>query len=119
MGVCPPEIQDHLWVMAHPVSLYASNYGFYAGSMNYRGHFKVTRNHSTLFLSTSSDNAFGNAVWLNSAFLGSWIGDPEVLISQPNLQPAIDTRARRQLRDHCVDRPHGKAKGESRKLIVY
>ncbi|KAI0974123.1 glycoside hydrolase superfamily [Xylaria arbuscula] len=79
-----PEIQakydDSLWVTANPVSLYASEYGFHAGSIIYRGHFKVTGNHSTLFLSTSGGNAFSNSVWFNSTFLGSWIGDPEVLV---------------------------------------
>ncbi|KAI1360357.1 glycoside hydrolase superfamily [Xylaria arbuscula] len=91
-----PEIQknydDSLWVTASlsdtnstrplttPTSLYASDYGFHTGSLIYRGHFKATGNDSTLFLSTSGGNAFSNSVWLDSNFLGSWSGDPGVLI---------------------------------------
>lgn len=96
-----PEIQDHYddspWLTADlhdtnstralttPVSLYGSDYGFHSGSLIYRGHFRATGNDSTLFLSTSGGNAFGNSVWLNSAFLGSWSGDPDVLIYNQTL----------------------------------
>ncbi|KAI0434018.1 glycoside hydrolase superfamily [Xylaria sp. FL1042] len=109
-----PEIQDNyddsLWVTANirdtyntralttPVSLYASDYGFHAGSIIYRGHFKAAGNDSTLFLSVSGGNAFSHAVWLNSTFLGSWRGDPDFLIYNQTFDlPPILHRG-----DNCV-----------------
>lgn len=68
-----------------PVSLYASDYGFHSGSLIYRGHFKSTGNESSLFLSTTGGNAFGHSVWLNSTYLGSWIGDPNLLLYNQTL----------------------------------
>lgn len=59
-----------------PTSLYASDYGFHSGSLIYRGHFKATGNESSLFLSVSGGNAFSHCVWLNSTYLGSWVGSP-------------------------------------------
>lgn len=59
-----------------PTSLYASDYGFHSGSLVYRGHFKANGNESSLFLSVSGGNAFSHSVWLNSTYLGSWIGSP-------------------------------------------
>ncbi|KAH8589576.1 beta-galactosidase [Bisporella sp. PMI_857] len=84
-----PDYDDHLWVVANlttsnnsrvlttPTSLYASDYGFHTGSLIYRGHFRATGNESSLFLSTSGGNAFSYAVWLNSTYLASWVGDPD------------------------------------------
>lgn len=62
-----------------PTSLYASDYGFHSGSLIYRGHFKATGNESNLFLSVSGGNAFSHSVWLNSTYLGSWVGSPAEL----------------------------------------
>lgn len=59
-----------------PTSLYASDYGFHSGSLIYRGHFQATGNESSLFLSVSGGNAFSHSVWLNSTYLGSWVGSP-------------------------------------------
>ncbi|KAJ0108291.1 hypothetical protein J7T55_005268 [Diaporthe amygdali] len=59
-----------------PTSLYASDYGFHSGSLIYRGHFKATGNETSLFLSVSGGNAFSHSVWLNSTYLGSWVGNP-------------------------------------------
>lgn len=85
-----PEIQasydDSLWVVADhtssnnpttlktPTSLYASDYGFNAGVLIYRGHFTASGNESQLYLSTQGGSAFGSSVWLNSTYLGSWPG---------------------------------------------
>lgn len=90
-----PELQafydDKLWTLADktetnntrnlttPTSLYASDYGFHAGSLIYRGHFTATGDEDSFFLATSGGNAFGNSVWLNSTYLGSWAGDPNQL----------------------------------------
>ncbi|RKK63882.1 putative beta-galactosidase E [Fusarium oxysporum] len=59
-----------------PTSLYASDYGYHAGSILYRGHFVATKAKTELYLETSGGNAFANAVWLNSTFLGAWRGSP-------------------------------------------
>jgi hypothetical protein len=86
-----PEIQsdysDVKWVSADyprtdntfrnlttPTSLYASEYGFHAGALLYRGHFKANGNESTLYLQTQGGSAFGMSVWLGSNFLGSFVG---------------------------------------------
>ncbi|RDW80818.1 putative beta-galactosidase [Coleophoma crateriformis] len=85
-----PEIQasydDLLWVKADhtstnnpttlktPTSLYASDYGFNAGVLIYRGHFTASGNESQLYLSTQGGSAFGSSVWLNSTYVGSWAG---------------------------------------------
>jgi hypothetical protein len=68
-----------------PVSLYAGDYGFHTGSVLYRGHFVANGDESTLTLTMQGGRAFGASVWLNSTFLGSWIGEPNVLIfPEPN-----------------------------------
>lgn len=59
-----------------PTSLYASDYGFHSGSLIYRAHFKATGNETSLFLSVSGGNAFSHSVWINSTYLGSWVGSP-------------------------------------------
>lgn len=87
-----PEVEvdydDQLWTLLDktttnntralttPTSLYASDYGFHSGSLIYRGHFKATGNETSLFLSVSGGNAFSHSVWMNSTYLGSWIGSP-------------------------------------------
>lgn len=58
-----------------PTSLIASDYGFHTGSLVYRGHFTATGNESTLYLSTTGGLSFGNSVWLNSTYIGSWAGN--------------------------------------------
>lgn len=63
-----------------PTSLYASDYGFHSGSLIYRGHFKATGNETSLLLSVSGGNAFSHSVWMNSTYLGSWVGSPAELI---------------------------------------
>lgn len=87
-----PEIQssydDSAWMLADhsttnnthnslttPTSLYASDYGFHAGYLIYRGHFVATGQESTLSLNTQGGKAFGSCVWLNQTYIGSWIGD--------------------------------------------
>lgn len=60
-----------------PTSLIASDYGFNAGSLLYRGSFKALGNESALYLSTTGGGGFGNSVWLNDTFLGSWTGSSQ------------------------------------------
>lgn len=40
----------------------------------FRGHFIATGNESTLYISTQGGSAFGSSVWLNSTYIGSWVG---------------------------------------------
>lgn len=85
-----PEIQtsydDSVWVAADhkisnnpyplltPTSLFASDYGFHAGALIYRGHFTATGNESNFYLHSQGGGAFGSSVWLNDAYIGSWTG---------------------------------------------
>jgi hypothetical protein len=88
-----PEIQsdynDNLWTPAHltytnntarnittPTSLYASDYGYHAGSLIYRGHFVARGDETELFIRTQGGNAFAHTLWLNSTLLGSFTGNP-------------------------------------------
>lgn len=57
-----------------PTNLYASDNGFNAGSLIYRGHFTATGDESSFYLETQGGSAFGDSVWLNETFLGSWRG---------------------------------------------
>lgn len=90
-----PEIQanysDTLWTICNqtysyenrtlttPTSLYASDYGYHTGSLIYRGHFaspatNSSSSSSVIFLNVTGGVGFAHSVWLNSTFLGSWIG---------------------------------------------
>ena len=85
-----PEIQptydDSLWTHANntssnnpytlrtPTSLFASDYGYHAGVLLFRGHFVATGNETTLKIQTQGGSAFGSSVWLNSTYVGSWSG---------------------------------------------
>lgn len=59
-----------------PVDLYAGDYGYHTGSLLYRGHFVANGRWSNFTIQTQGGNAFGHSIWLNSTFLGSWIGSP-------------------------------------------
>lgn len=75
-----------------PTSLFASDYGFNTGNLLYRGHFTATGREATLYLQTQGGTAYGASVWLNSTFLGSWVGIDRVsnysqTLTLPNLKP--------------------------------
>ncbi|KAF4185413.1 hypothetical protein CNMCM7927_006736 [Aspergillus lentulus] len=57
-----------------PTSLYASDYGYHAGSLLYRGTFVANGSESSMYLLTEGGYAYGHSVWLNSTYLGSWEG---------------------------------------------
>ena len=61
-----------------PVSLRAGDYGFHTGSVLFRGHFTANGRESVLNITTQGGQAFGSSVWLDSTFLGSWVGEVEV-----------------------------------------
>jgi hypothetical protein len=91
-----PEIQpgydDSKWLDANhvtsnnptnlstPTSLYSSDYGFHSGALIYRGHFIASGNETTLNLTTQGGAAYGSSAWLNSTYLGSWIGNDRTII---------------------------------------
>ncbi|KAF2401126.1 beta-galactosidase [Trichodelitschia bisporula] len=60
-----------------PTSLYASDYGYHAGSILYRGHFRGNGRESSISLTTQGGSAFGMSAWLDSTYLGSWRGHPD------------------------------------------
>lgn len=57
-----------------PTSLYAGDYGYYAGSLEYRGHFVANGNESNIQILTQGGDGYGHSIWLNDTFIGSWIG---------------------------------------------
>ncbi|QDS74282.1 hypothetical protein FKW77_003497 [Venturia effusa] len=57
-----------------PTSLYGSEYGYHSGALVYRGHFKANGNESTIYLDAQGGSAFGMSAWLDSNFLGSFVG---------------------------------------------
>ncbi|KAM0150457.1 hypothetical protein ACHAQE_008959 [Botrytis cinerea] len=81
-----PHYDDSLWTpldhittnntlnLTTPTSMYASDYGYHTGSLIYRGHFLSTGNETTFFANTTGGAGFGHSIWLNSTFLGSWVG---------------------------------------------
>jgi beta-galactosidase len=71
--------------LSTPASLYASDYGYNAGSLLYRGHFVANGTESSLYLLTEGGYAFGHSVWLNSTYLGSWPGDPAAMFYNQTL----------------------------------
>ncbi|KAI0861136.1 glycoside hydrolase superfamily [Xylaria cubensis] len=55
--------------------LYVDDYGVHAGSHLYRATFPTTQKPPTgIFLDIAGGLAFGYSVWLNSHFVGSWLG---------------------------------------------
>ncbi|RDB20455.1 putative beta-galactosidase A [Hypsizygus marmoreus] len=58
-----------------PVVLYAGDYGYHTGNIFWRGHFKATGTETGFTLDVWGGSAFGYSVWLDSMFLGSWVGD--------------------------------------------
>jgi hypothetical protein len=57
-----------------PTSLYAGDYGYHTGTLLYRGSFVANGNETILYLQTQGGYAFGHSVWLNTSFIGSFVG---------------------------------------------
>ena len=64
---------DHVELRT-PTSLLGSDYGFNTGVLLFRGHFTANGKESSLFLETEGGSAFGTSVWLNSTYIGSFVG---------------------------------------------
>ncbi|KAH8886198.1 putative beta-galactosidase A [Thozetella sp. PMI_491] len=58
-----------------PTSLVASDYGYTTGSLVYRGYFTARGNEDDLSLWTMGGAAFGQSIWINSTFVGSYEGN--------------------------------------------
>lgn len=58
-----------------PTSLYASDYGFHAGSLIFRGKFTAKGNETTFKVETQGGTAYGASVFLDDGFLGSTLGN--------------------------------------------
>ncbi|CAG8902480.1 unnamed protein product [Penicillium egyptiacum] len=71
---CDRKTSNNPRSLTTPTSLYASDYGYHAGSVLYRGYFVANGDESLLRLSTQGGFAYAHSVWLNSTFLGSWAG---------------------------------------------
>lgn len=57
-----------------PTSLFASDYGYHAGVLLFRGHFTAKGTEKSLSIKTQGGTAYGHSIWLNGTFLGSWTG---------------------------------------------
>ncbi|KAK1499689.1 glycosyl hydrolase family 35 [Colletotrichum tamarilloi] len=60
-----------------PVSLFASDYGFHAGTLVFRGYFTSTGTEDKLDITTQGGSAFASSVWLNDTFIGSFANGPD------------------------------------------
>ncbi|KAF8076034.1 glycoside hydrolase family 35 protein [Lyophyllum atratum] len=58
-----------------PVVLYAGDYGYHTGNIIWRAHFNATGSETAFTLDVWGGSAFGYSVWLDSTFIGSWVGD--------------------------------------------
>jgi hypothetical protein len=65
---------DKVQPLLTPVSLLGSDYGFNTGVLVFRGHFTANGDETSLFLETQGGSAFGTSVWINSDFVGSFVG---------------------------------------------
>ena len=57
-----------------PVSLIASDYGFNTATLLFRGHFTANGDESTFFVEAQGGSAFASSVWIDSTYLGSFVG---------------------------------------------
>ena len=68
-----------------PTSLYSLDYGYHTSSLLYRGHFTSNGQEDMIKLNVSGGSTFANSVYLNSVFLGSYIGVPGVQFNEITL----------------------------------
>lgn len=65
-----------------PVSLYAGDYGFHAGTNVYRGHFNATGSEASFALLVAGGYAFSTSLWLGDQFIYSNTSNTSVDNSQ-------------------------------------
>ena len=102
-----PSYSDALWtpcdhttsnnplVLSTPTSLYASDYGYHAGSILYRGHFTTTSTPTAtnLTLLTQGGTAYGYTIFLNNTHIYSFAGvstsyNQTITVLLPQLSPS-------------------------------
>ncbi|KAL4926586.1 glycoside hydrolase family 35 protein [Aspergillus undulatus] len=76
--------------LSTPTSLYASDYGYNAGSLIYRGTFIATGDESAIYLLTEGGYAYGTSVWLDDVYLGSWEGSATDMFHNQTLEFPTD-----------------------------
>jgi hypothetical protein len=69
-----PKTSNSLRNITTPTSLYGSEYGFHTGHLLYRGRFVAKGDETTFSLKTSGGSAFGMSAYLDSTFIGSFVG---------------------------------------------
>lgn len=57
-----------------PTSLLSTDYGYSTGALIYRGSFVAAGNETSFAFHTEGGLAFGNSAWINSTYIGSWVG---------------------------------------------
>ncbi|KAL2838092.1 glycoside hydrolase family 35 protein [Aspergillus pseudoustus] len=79
--------------LSTPTSLYASDYGYHAGSLIYRGHFTSEGTESSINILLEGGYAFGYTVWLNDTHLGGWPGSSSDMFHNQTLELPADLTA--------------------------
>ena len=69
-----------------PMSLYGGDYGFFTGTLVFRGHFTASGKEDNLTLLTQGGASYASSVWLNDTLLGSYDGSAAVS-NQNNTYP--------------------------------
>ena len=93
-----PGYSDALWTSADlthsnnternlttPVSLYAADYGYNTGYLLYRGRFRSSGKES-FYIQTQGGTAYAHSIWLNSTFVGSFVGNDSAEYSYETYQ---------------------------------
>jgi hypothetical protein len=57
------------------VVLFAGDYGYHTGNILWRGHFTATGSETGFTADIWGGSAFAYSIWLDSTFIGSWVGD--------------------------------------------
>ncbi|KAK7060173.1 hypothetical protein VNI00_000937 [Paramarasmius palmivorus] len=83
-----PSYSDSLWTTANRTEtvnpnkpsgidtvLYAGEYGYHTGNILWRARFNATGSEEGFWVDVWGGTAFGYSAWLDSTFLGSWVGD--------------------------------------------
>ncbi|KAH9886114.1 glycoside hydrolase family 35 protein [Xylariomycetidae sp. FL2044] len=81
-----PSTNNTFQPLRAPVSTYASDYGFHAGSLIYRGHFNATGYETTFALLVQGGSGFGATIWLDGAFLSTYTGNGTASYAEFNIE---------------------------------
>lgn len=82
-----PKYSDAKWTVADhtttvnpnlhntSVVLWAGDYGYHTGNILWRAHFSASGSETGFALDIQGGTAFAYSIWLDSTYLGSWVGD--------------------------------------------